>query len=116
MGPAGRRQGRDSGFGDEGDTVVVLASGDSPAAGQFEGPSTFGEGQPAETTLGAADDWANRKMFLARYTGTGDLVWARDGLRQRQLRLDHRREAPPARGRLVPRVRRVLRVRRVRPG
>jgi hypothetical protein len=42
--------------------------------GEFHGSITFSEGEPDEETLSA---FGEQDLFLARYNGDGDLVWAR---------------------------------------
>jgi hypothetical protein len=57
--------------------VGTFADGSSIAVGFYDGVSTFGEGEPNETTLSAVSVWG--ETFLARYDDEGSLVWARRG-------------------------------------
>jgi hypothetical protein len=54
--------------------TVPLDSGDVIVSGFFSSTVVFGEDKPTETTLVAGGD---HDIFLARYTGNGELVWAR---------------------------------------
>jgi len=52
----------------------VDTSGNSYVTGDFEGSATFGAGEANETTL-VSTGW--RDIFVAKYDGNGDLVWAK---------------------------------------
>lgn len=64
---------------DEGDGlgICVDGAGNSYVAGWFSGTATFGEGEANETTLTAG---GTSDGFLAKYDGTGFLVWAKQNL------------------------------------
>jgi hypothetical protein len=60
-----------------GESATALAAGPDDSlvvAGYLTGPTTFGAGEPAETTLGSG---TSIDMFLARYDLDGGLAWAR---------------------------------------
>jgi hypothetical protein len=60
----------------EGSAIAALASGDLALAGKFTGITTFGLGSPNETVLeGELGEDADGDLFVARYDGSGDLVW-----------------------------------------
>ena len=53
--------------------IAVDTSGNSYVTGGFSGSATFGAGEANETTLVVA---GSLDIFVARYDGNGDLVWA----------------------------------------
>jgi hypothetical protein len=58
---------------DSGAGLAIGAAGDGWITGYFAGTATFGAGEPNQTDLTSAggDD-----VFVARYDGSGELVWA----------------------------------------
>jgi len=62
--------GQDRGFG-----IAALPDGSSIATGQFQGSATFGPGESGEVTLLSAN--GTNDVFVAAYTETGELAWAR---------------------------------------
>ena len=59
---------------DEGFGIAVDGSGNSYVTGLFEATATFGPGEANETTLTSAD---GDNVFVAKYDGPGELVWAK---------------------------------------
>ncbi|HEX9744095.1 MAG TPA: hypothetical protein VGB30_01600, partial [bacterium] len=62
------------GFSDYGNGIAALSDNSTVVTGYFHSSSTFGEGEPNETTLvskGGAD------IFIARYNPDGTLAWAK---------------------------------------
>ena len=56
-----------------GTSIASLPDGSSFVAGSFQGSSTFGTGEPKETTLIALGSVADQ--FVAKYDPLGELVW-----------------------------------------
>ncbi|MDH3589388.1 MAG: SBBP repeat-containing protein [Gammaproteobacteria bacterium] len=59
---------------ESGRDIAVDDSGNSYVTGFFAGEATFGEGEVNETTLSGA---GSSDIFIARYDGNGDLLWAK---------------------------------------
>jgi hypothetical protein len=60
--------------GGEGLAISVDSAGNSHVTGYFEPSSTFGSGEPNETTLTGL---GSRDIFVAKYGSNGALLWAR---------------------------------------
>lgn len=58
---------------DNGQRIALDGDGNSYVTGRFAGTATFGAGEPNETVLTSDGD---ADLFLARYDGSGLLVWA----------------------------------------
>ena len=56
--------------GDIGSGIAADGAGNSYVTGFFNGPATFGAGEPSQTTLTGAG------TFIAKYNAIGTLVWA----------------------------------------
>jgi hypothetical protein len=57
--------------GDVGSGIAADGAGNSYVTGFFNGPATFGAGEPSQTTL------TGTGTFIAKYDATGTLVWAK---------------------------------------
>jgi hypothetical protein len=60
---------------DEAFAIEVDGSGNSYVTGYFEGAATFGFGEGNQTVLTSTSNGSN--LFVAKYDGTGTLVWAK---------------------------------------
>ncbi|MEE9423975.1 MAG: SBBP repeat-containing protein [Methylococcales bacterium] len=60
---------------DEGAGIAMDSSGNAYITGDFSGIATFGSGDAGETML--TSDNNSNDLFIAKYTTSGDLVWAK---------------------------------------
>ncbi|MCC7139378.1 MAG: HYR domain-containing protein [Planctomycetes bacterium] len=65
---------RRSDFSASARAVAALPDGSCVVVGEFNGTRTFGAGEPGATTLVSA---GQSDLFVARFTSTGSLAWAR---------------------------------------
>jgi hypothetical protein len=61
----------------EGRGIAVDGAGHSLVTGGFSGVATFGQGETNETVLDSGKIGHATEMFVARFDGTGALVWVR---------------------------------------